>query len=73
MVNYAASNRSLIYDPVLPLHLCFNEIDNTIVINGAYCFADIINHLEEDYLPNNERLLLVRAINSYKESLKNIQ
>lgn len=60
-------NHPLIDDPV-SLHLRFDEFDNTVVINGKYSFEDIINYLQEgDYLPDNVKTLLVRAINPYKE------
>ena len=45
------------------LNLSFEDFDNTVVINGNYCFKDIIRYLmETEYIPENCSKVLVDPV-----------
>lgn len=52
-------NHPSIPDPI-PIKLKFDDFKNTVVINGTYCFDDVVRYLREtDYVPNDCSKLLV--------------
>lgn len=51
-------NHPIIPDPVA-LKIRFEDFDNTVVINGKYCFSDIIKYLKDShYISGFSRLLV---------------
>lgn len=59
-------NHPQIDNPV-SLTLRFDDFKNTIVINGKYCFNDIVRYLQRgEYLPSRLSHIKIYAINPYQ-------
>lgn len=53
-------------DSPVSLKLSFEDFKNTVVINGEYCFADVLRYLKSGgYVPNTVSFLKICAINPY--------